>query len=116
MSADLAFDPATFTFAYPVWICVRRGGSEVIGGTLEGGRKFVSVFTDEDLLLRFIAAQGLSTDAEVADIPDEGSFAGLLHQLQTDGYTHVVFDDRGAGGEMRHSLLIPKLLAGMSET
>jgi hypothetical protein len=107
---DLDFDPNTFTFSYPVWVCFRRGSDDVIGGKLKDGSRFVALFTDKDLAMRFITTRGIAEETDIGDIPNVDAFRGMLTNLQLAGFSHAVFDDTGMGGDARVVLDIAQVL------
>jgi hypothetical protein len=109
---DFDFDPGSFTFTCPVWICVQRTAAQPtpFGGNLEDGGKFVALFTDGDLAARFVQARGESGNADILNIPDPEHFQGLLRELREVGFTHAMFDHPGTGDQPRNLVPIEELI------
>jgi hypothetical protein len=102
---DLGVDPNVFYSPGPLWVVavrktvgldektgepVANSATAIVSGSTKN-RRFIAVFTDEDLAERFVAQQG-SLDFIPAKILSAAEYVGLLETWPRTGFTHVAYD------------------------
>jgi uncharacterized protein (DUF433 family) len=109
-SLDLC--PKQFVFTYPVWFCRHKDDLDrgVMGGTLEGGHKFVALFTDDHMAELYIGERGAVGEARPEPLVSPSHLAMALHAFREAGSTHAVFDNPGKGEIARRAISIDELL------
>ena len=65
-----AITPQCITVSFPLWVCVRTDTQTLLGGTVEGGHRFVALFASRDLAEQYLAGLGFSEVAEPIDIAE----------------------------------------------
>lgn len=99
--------PKPFTFDLPVWAVAYRKGGDLpnsltfVCGEDDGGR-WLSIFTDEDLAERFIAASpaGMYPDPKPFKMATPQEFLIILESMLRAGVAKIAFDStRKSGGD-----------------
>jgi hypothetical protein len=90
---------------YPLWTCVGRENPRTLmcRGTIDEYHRFVGIFTDEDLLERFITELQIEHAAVKLQIANIAEFLIFLGGALLAGATHVFFDPPPKGGPTRYT-------------
>jgi hypothetical protein len=101
---DGLFDPNAFVITFPVYFLgkTRPGGRRdaavtVLRGRSRSGHALACVFTDDDLAGRFLAAHPRFRDFSPVPLRGRRALVEFLDAIQSEGCTHVGFDDLGRG-------------------
>lgn len=98
-----------FVGDFPLWACVDGRDQAPVGlGLLNGAHPFVGLFTDEDLVDRFLVA--FPCTAEKAALRDTPELLLFLARGLAFGATHAIFDPSPRGGAARYTATVGQLV------
>lgn len=109
--ADQERDSNGFGFKCPVWRLESRqypGGLVIL--ELPDGGKFICIFTDEDLAVRFIETSGQQLSMKAVEIPTYAAFADMLTVCQNAGVSLVAIDCKNNPSDAQAAYPVDKLL------
>ena len=108
---DFPVEEERFIFSYPVWVCMCGGTPPAVMHTpVEGCGDGLLVFTDRAAAEEFLVTCDSGPGVRIAEVRTQAKFADMLSILASEGYTHVVFDDRGRGAGLKRCVVIKELL------
>ncbi len=97
MNEAAATTPQCITVSFPLWFCVRTDTQTLLGGTVEGGHRFVALFASRDLAEQYLAGLGFTEVAESIDISDPAVCLELLEDVQQRGCRYIVLHNLNTG-------------------
>ncbi len=117
-SPETDADSRTVTVGLPLWICLRTGQpQEILGGTLEGGLRFVTIFVSKAAAEANLGHLGLSGMSQPIPIPKPDELVALLADLIRQGCQWVVIhDERSSTGDTGLAIEIDQAIESIRGT
>ncbi len=108
-------DDGEFFGNYPLWTCIGRANPRTLmcRGDIDKEHRFVGVFTDEDLVERFIVDLNLEQKAQKRKIANIAEFLIFLGEALLIGTTHVFFDPPSKGGLTRYTGTMSQIIENL---
>jgi hypothetical protein len=109
--AELELETKGFVFRCPVWTLVsKKNPGELLTGDLADGGKFICVFSDEDLALRYIGARDLQAEVQASEIPTNAALSVMLKLCHDAGVSLVAIDCKKMPGDAPAAYPVDALL------